>query len=64
MRKDLLSDYELFDGIDRDLFPEYDKTVELIIERKPNRFGEIPDQRQNERFSFKTRRKKLDSMYK
>ena len=50
MRKDLLPDYELFDGIDRDLFPEYDKSVELIIEGKPNRFGKIPDQKKNERF--------------
>ena len=50
MRKDLLPDYELFDGIDRDLFPEYDKSVELIIEGKPNRFGKIPDQKKNEKF--------------
>ena len=50
MRKDILPDSELFDGIDRDLFPEYDKAVELIIEGKPNRLGKIPDQRKNERF--------------
>ena len=50
MRKDLLPDYELFDGIDRDLFPEYDKSVELIIEGKPNPSGIIPDQKKNERF--------------
>ena len=50
MRKDILPDSELFDGIDRDFFPENDKAVELIIEGKPNRLGKIPDQRKNERF--------------
>ena len=50
MRKDLLLEYELFDGIDRDLFPEYDKVVELIIEGKPDRSGKIPDQKKIERF--------------
>ena len=48
MRKDLLLEYELFDGIDRDLFPEYDKAVELIIEGKPDRSGIIIDQKKNE----------------
>jgi len=50
VRKDLLPEYELFDGIDRDLFPEYDKAVELMIEGKPNRYGTIPDQRKNKRY--------------
>ena len=39
---------ELYDGIDRDLFPEYDKALKLIIEGKPDRSGIIIDQKKNE----------------
>ena len=47
---DLEPERVLYDGIDRDLFPEYDKAVELMIEGEPNRSGIIPDQKKTERF--------------
>ena len=47
---DLEPERVLYDGIDRNLFPEYDKAVELIIEGKPTLDGKILDRKKNEKF--------------